>query len=130
LLGAGRRLSAFDAGAAGAADDARQTVLDLPKVSTLFGRLERGGPEADEAVNKLLQLTEAVPGVPGVESAATSATRTALRTAALKDGLLAVDVGNHDIEETTDWKKRLEPYVTYPILPLPWKSLAPARDGE
>jgi hypothetical protein len=130
LLGASRRLAAIDAGAATAADDARQAIVNLRSMSTLFGRLESGGPEAADALAKLQQLDEAFPGLPGLESALTGATGTALRNAALKYSLLGVDLGNHDIEETTDWKKLLEPYVTYPILPLPWKSLAPAGGDE
>ncbi len=121
IVDAGGHLAALDDGAASAASAARQTILDLPEMeTTLLGRLRFAGEETAAAVAKVSRHADVVPGVADLDAAATRATSLGARGALVKYGGFLLDGGNH-VAEDTGGTHLIEPYVTAPILPMPWK---------
>jgi hypothetical protein len=118
-LRASDHLAGYETAARAAGATAHSDVLALAPETTALQRALFASEELPARLAQLQAIDAAVPGVPQVGAAITRVTRAGAGYAVLTDGAIAVDGGSHVTEDIVDWKSRIEPYFTYPLIHLP-----------
>jgi uncharacterized protein YukE len=119
LLNAGGKVRGFEEAAETAGGLARAEVLAVSPATTLAERLRFMSPDLASDFANINAIDALVPNVPEVATAATSVLRAGTANAILTDGGMVLDGASHITEDVVDWKSRIEPTFTAPLIHLP-----------
>jgi hypothetical protein len=119
LVNSGGHLQAYADAAESAGAVAKSTVLGITPAVSVARNVEFASDEIAANFAQMRAIEEAVPGLPEVAAATTAITRIGLAHGAITDGGMILDGASHLGDDLFDWKARLEPTFTFPLIHLP-----------
>lgn len=119
LVDSAGHLQAYEDAARSAGTLARSQVLSLAPGTTALQRALFASEELPARLAQLRAIDQLVPGVPEIAQASTAVSHAGVANAVLTDGGLVLDGAGHASEDLVDWKSRIEPTFTAPLIHLP-----------